>query len=121
MSIGSAHVFIPVGPTSRFNANTTAANGVQPSGDTKQPAGVYRQYRIVQHGNDTVWASFGSSNTAAANAAVIPTNATTGATNAYSVPPNTPVFITAPVGQYWTGIVATTNTAVFITPGKGRA
>jgi hypothetical protein len=119
MSFGSMHTFIPVGATSRFNSNTTASNGVQLAGDDKQVAGVHRQYRIIQHGNDTVWVSFASTNTGAANNAVIPTNATVGG-NAYSVPPNTPVFITAPMGQFWTGIVATTNTATFITPGKGR-
>lgn len=120
MAIGTLHTFQPAGATSRFNANTTAANGVMCSTEDRAISGVYRQYRIIQHGNDTVWASYASTNTGAATAAVIPTNAGAGAQAAYSVPPNTPVFITAPVGQFWTGIVATTNTAVYITPGKGR-
>lgn len=120
MGIDATHTFLPCGATSKFNANTTAANGVLLSSEDRAISGVYRQYRIIQHGNDTVWAAYASTNNGAASAAVIPTNSGAGAQNAYSIPPNTPVFITAPVGQYWTGIVATTNTPVYITPGKGR-
>lgn len=120
MSFGSLHTFTPVGATSKLTANTTVVAGLQLADDNKQVNGVHRQYRVFHAGNDTVWVSFGATNTAAANNAVIPTNNTVGG-NCYPVPTNTPVFITAPMGSFWTGIVGTTNTAFFVTPGKGKA
>ncbi len=111
--------FIPVGPTSLVAMNTPAINGVTLAGDTVNDPLAFRQYRIYNAGNQTAFYSFASTNTGAASAAVIPTNASVGG-NSYPLPPGAIEVITTKTGQYWSGITAT-NTAVnvYITPGKG--
>lgn len=109
--------FTPNGPTVFVAVNTTAINGVLVDTTDTSPKLRGNQFRIINASTNTVvHIAYGASNTAAANAAVA-ANATTNQ-SAYPIAPLESIVITAPRGQYWSGVAAL-NTNVFITPGVG--
>jgi hypothetical protein len=111
--------FVPVGSTALIAANFVAPSGVQLVGDTAAPPMTFRQYRVMNNGNQTAFVTFASSAAAAATACVIPTNANVGAAS-FPLPAGAIEIMTAPVGQYWTGTCAVnTPVSVFISPCIG--
>lgn len=111
--------FIPVGATSLIAANFVGPSGVQLAGDTAAPPMTWRQYRVMNNGNQTVFYAYGANAALAASAAVIPTNASVGA-GSFPLPAGGVEVITAPAGQYWSGTCAVnTPVSVFVTPGRG--
>jgi hypothetical protein len=107
--------------TSAIAANSTAPTAVQLLGDNTATALTWRQFRLMNNGAQTVYCAYGSNATVANTNAQIPTNATTGAFQSYPVPAGAVEVITAPVGQFWTGITASNfaGASFFITPGVG--
>lgn len=110
--------FVPIGPTSKIAAATTAPTAVQIAGDPTASAGEQRQYRIMNNGSEAAFYAFGVSAAAAASNVVIPTNASVGG-NSYPLPAGAVEVITAPASQFWTAITSTANFSIFITPGRG--
>ncbi len=109
-----------VGATALIAANAVAPTGVQVVGDTATQTLEWKQYRIYNGSNQTVFIGASlTSAAAAASAAVIPTNATVG--GGFPVPPGAIEVISARAGQFWSAIVATnTNAAaLFVSVGKG--
>lgn len=108
-----------VGATALIAANAVAPSGVQIVGDTGVEVMGWKQYRIYNGSNQTVYIGTGANAATAATASVIPINATVG--GAFPVPAGAIEVISAKPGQYWSAIVATnTNAAaLFISVGKG--
>jgi hypothetical protein len=113
-----AQPFLPRGTTSKIAADTTAPAGLRLAGDTNTTDPMaFMQYRVANGGTETIYFFYASTNTAAQTGAVIPTNATVG--GAHPLPAGAVEVITAPTGQFWSGITATAAQSLFITPGKG--
>lgn len=111
--------FQPLGSTAKIAANFVAPAGVQLVGDTSQAPMTWRQYRVMNDSNQTIFYAYGANASLAQSAAVIPTNSDVGA-GSFPLPPGGVEVITAPAGRYWSGTCAV-NTAVvlYITPGIG--
>jgi hypothetical protein len=103
--------FTKLGNTVVFTAATTAPAAVQAVSTTLGG----NQYRIINPGSVTVFLGYGTTATEAnTNAAIV---TTTGA--ALPLLPGTDEILTFVPNAYFTGITATGNTAVYITPGDG--
>jgi hypothetical protein len=113
--------FMSLGATSAVAANSTAPAGVQLSGDNTATSMTWRQYRAMNNSNMTVFYAYAANATLAQSAAVIPTNAGAGATATFPLAAGQVEIITAPAGQYWSGITAANfaGQGFFITPGIG--
>jgi hypothetical protein len=110
--------FLPVGPTSKIAAATTAPTAVLLAGDQGPGTMTYAQYRVQNNGSEAAFYAYGVNTTVANTNATIPTNASVGG-NCYPLSAGGIEVITAPTGQYWTAITSTANFSVFITPGRG--
>lgn len=108
--MSSANAFTPTGNTVTFTAAATAPAGVQASGNTLGPT----QYLIQNAGLATVFLGYGSTNALAyANAVTI-----TSTGNAIPILGSTVQVFTLMPNLFFTG-VATSSSAVYITPGEG--
>jgi hypothetical protein len=107
----SINAFLPMGNTVAFTANTTAPTAIQA---TATGIGC-SAYEIMNSGTVTVFVGWGG------NATVANTNATVVTTTGYGYPvlPGTDKIIQAPPNTFFTGITASGNGVVYITPGEG--
>ena len=107
----STNAFTKTGNTVVFTAATSAPTPVQCSSSTLGG----NQYRIINSGSVTVFLGYGVTSTDASNNAVVVTS--TG--NAFPLLAGTDEILTFVPNAYFTGITATANASVYITPGDG--
>ena len=107
----STNAFTRTGNTVVFLAATTAPTPVQCLSTTLGG----NQYRIINAGSVTVFLGYGVASTDASNNAVVVTS--TG--NAFPLLAGTDEILTFVPNAYFTGITATANASVYITPGDG--
>lgn len=107
----STNAFTKTGNTVVFTAATSAPTPVQCSSSTLGG----NQYRIINAGSVTVFLGYGVASTDASNNAVVVTS--TG--NAFPLLAGTDEILTFVPNAYFTGITATANASVYITPGDG--
>jgi hypothetical protein len=107
----STNAFTRTGNTVVFLAATSAPTPVQCSSSTLGG----NQYRIINAGSVTVFLGYGVASTDASNNAVVITS--TG--NAFPLLAGTDEILTFVPNAYFTGITATANASVYITPGDG--
>ena len=107
----STNAFTRTGNTVVFLAATSAPTPVQCSSTTLGG----NQYRIINAGSVTVFLGYGVASTDASNNAVVVTS--TG--NAFPLLAGTDEILTFVPNAYFTGITATANASVYITPGDG--
>jgi hypothetical protein len=107
----STNAFTKTGNTVVFTAATSAPTPVQCSSSTLGG----NQYRIINAGSVTVFLGYGLAATDASNNAVVVTS--TG--NAFPLLAGTDEILTFIPNAYFTGITATANASVYITPGDG--
>ena len=107
----STNAFTKTGNTVVFTAATSAPSPVQCSSTTLGG----NQYRIINAGSVTVFLGYGVASTDASNNAVVVTS--TG--NAFPLLAGTDEILTFVPNAYFTGITATANASVYITPGDG--
>ena len=103
--------FTRTGNTVTFLAATTAPTAVQAVSTTLGG----NQYRIINAGSVTEFLGHGTDGTSAnSNAAIITTTGT-------SIPllPGTDEVLSFVPNAYFTGITATSNATVYVTPGDG--
>ena len=105
------NAFTKTGNTIAFTANVAAPTAVQCVSTTLGG----NQYRIINSGSVTVFLGYGTSASDAGNNAVVVT--TTGL--AYPLLAGTDEILTFVPNAYFTGITASSNAAVYITPGDG--
>ena len=103
--------FSPCGNTVVISATTTATTPVQVTSSTLGG----NQYRIINSGNVVVFLGYGSTSTEAANNAVILTSSQP----AFPLLPGTDEILTFVPNAYFTGITASGNASVYISPGDG--
>lgn len=105
------NAFTKTGNTVTFLAATSAPTPVQCVSSTLGG----NQYRIINAGTVTVFLGYGTSASDANNAAtVVSTTAP-----AFPLLPNTDEILTFVPNAYFTGITASSNATVYITPGDG--
>jgi len=105
------NAFTKTGNTVTFLAATSAPTPVQCVSSTLGG----NQYRIINAGTVTVFLGYGTSASDATNAAtVVSTTAP-----AFPLLPNTDEILTFVPNAYFTGITASSNATVYITPGDG--
>jgi hypothetical protein len=105
------NAFTKTGNTVTFLASTTAPTPVQAVSSTLGG----NQYRIINAGSVTVFLGYGTDGASAnGNAAIITTTGT-------SIPllPGTDEILSFVPSAYFTGITATSNATVYVTPGDG--
>ena len=105
------NAFTRTGNTVTFLAATTAPTAIQASSTTLGG----NQYRIINSGSVTVFLGYGTDGASAnSNAAIITTTGT-------SIPllPGTDEVLSFVPNAYFTGITATSNATVYVTPGDG--
>ena len=107
----STNAFTKTGNTVVFTAATSAPTPVQCSSSTLGG----NQYRIINAGSVTVFLGYGVVSSDASNNAVVVTS--TG--NAFPLLAGTDEILTFVPNAYFTGITATANASVYITPGDG--
>ena len=107
----STNAFTKTGNTVVFTAATSAPTPVQCNSTTLGG----NQYRIINAGSVTVFLGYGVASTDASNNAVVVTS--TG--NAFPLLAGTDEILTFVPNAYFTGITATANASVYITPGDG--
>ena len=107
----STNAFTRTGNTVVFLAAATAPTPVQCVSSTLGG----NQYRIINSGSVTVFLGYGVASTDAANNSAVIT--TTGP--AYPLLAGTDEILTFVPNAYFTGIIATANASVYITPGDG--
>lgn len=103
--------FTKTGNTVTFLAATTAPTAVQAVSSTLGG----NQYRIINAGSVTVFLGYGTDAASAnSNAAVITTTGT-------SIPllPGTDEILSFVPNAYFTGITASSNATIYVTPGDG--
>jgi len=105
------NAFTKTGNTVTFLAATTAPTPVQCASTTIGG----NQYRIINAGNVTVFLGYGANASDATNNAVQVTNSQA----AFPLLPNTDEILTFMPNAYFTGVVASGNATVYITPGDG--
>lgn len=103
--------FTKTGNTVTFSASTSAPTPVQAASSTLGG----NQYRIINSGNVTVFLGYGVNASDATNSAVVVS------TTAPSFPllAGTDEILTFAPNAYFTGITATGNATIYITPGDG--
>ena len=105
------NAFTRTGNTVTFLAATTAPAAVQAVSTTLGG----NQYRIINAGSVTVFLGYGTDGSSAnSNAAIITSTGT-------SIPllPGTDEILSFVPSAYFTGITATSNATVYVTPGDG--
>ena len=105
------NAFTRTGNTVVFLAATSAPTPIQAVSTTLGG----NQYRIINSGSVTVFLGYGSDGASAnSNAAIITTTGT-------SIPllPGTDEVLSFVPNAYFTGITATSNATVYVTPGDG--
>jgi hypothetical protein len=105
------NAFTRTGNTVTFLATTTAPTAIQAVSTTLGG----NQYRIINAGSVTVFLGYGTDGSSAnSNAAIITTTGT-------SIPllPGTDEVLSFVPNAYFTGITATSNATVYVTPGDG--
>jgi hypothetical protein len=105
------NAFTRTGNTVAFLAATSAPTPIQAVSTTLGG----NQYRIINSGSVTVFLGYGSDGASAnSNAAIITTTGT-------SIPllPGTDEVLSFVPNAYFTGITATSNATVYVTPGDG--
>ena len=107
----STNAFTRTGNTVVFLAAATAPTPAQCLSTTLGG----NQYRIINAGSVTVFLGYGVASTDASNNAVVVTS--TG--NAFPLLAGTDEILTFVPNAYFTGITATANASVYITPGDG--
>jgi hypothetical protein len=107
----STNAFTKFGNTVTFLAATTAPTPVQCGSSTIGG----NQYRIINSGNVVVFLGYGSSSSEAANNAVIVTSSQP----AFPLLPGTDEILTFVPNAYFTGITASGNASIYISPGDG--
>jgi hypothetical protein len=105
------NAFTKTGNTITFLAATSAPTPVQCSSSTLGG----NQYRIINSGNVTVFLGYGTAATDATNAAVVVSTTAP----AFPLLPNTDEILTFVPNAYFTGITASGNATIYITPGDG--
>ena len=103
--------FTPTGNTVTFTADTVAPTPVQALSVTLGG----NQYRIINSGSVTVFLGFGKTSADAANAATV----VTGSAPAIPLLAGTDEILTFIPNMYVTGITATGNASIYVTPGDG--
>jgi len=105
------NAFTKLGNTVVFTAATTAPTPVQCASTTLGG----NQYRIINPGAVTVFLGYGTT------AAEANTNAAIVTTSGASLPllPGTDEILSFVPNAYFTGITASGNTAIYVTPGDG--
>jgi hypothetical protein len=106
-----AQAFTKTGNTVVFTAATTAPTPIQAVSTTLGG----NQYRIINAGSVTVFLGYGSDDASAnSSAAVITTTGT-------SIPllPGTDEILSFVPNAYFTGITASSNATIYVTPGDG--
>ena len=107
----STNAFTKLGNTITFLAATSAPTPVQCGSSTLGG----NQYRILNTGNVIVFLGFGSSSSEAANNAVVVTSSQ----NSLPLLPGTNEVLTFVPNAYFTGITASGNATIYISPGDG--
>lgn len=106
------NAFNQLGNTVTFLANTSAPTAVQAPTNTGLGS---TQYEVMNSGLVTVFLGVGITAAAAnTNAVVVSTTAAS-----YPVLPGSDKIITAPPNAYFTGITASGNATIYVTPGEG--
>ena len=105
------NTFTKTGNTVTFLAATTAPTPVQCASTTIGG----NQYRIINAGNVTVFLGYGATASDATNNAVQVTSSQA----AFPLLPSTDEILTFMPNAYFTGVVASGNATVYITPGDG--
>jgi hypothetical protein len=105
------NAFTKTGNTVTFLAATTAPTAVQCSSTTIGG----NQYRIINAGTITVFLGYGTTADAANSSAQIVTSSQ----SAFPLLPNTDEILTFVPNAYFTGITASGNATIYITPGDG--
>lgn len=105
------NAFTKTGNTVTFLAATTAPTPVQCASTTIGG----NQYRIINAGNVTVFLGYGATASDATNNAV----QVTSTQPAFPLLPSTDEILTFMPNAYFTGVVASGNATVYITPGDG--
>jgi len=103
--------FTKTGNTVTFLAATSAPTPVQAASTTLGG----NQYRVINSGNVTVFLGYGQSSSDASNNAVVVT--TTG--TSFPLLAGTDEILTFVPNAYFTGITASGNATIYITPGDG--
>ena len=105
------NAFQKTGNTVTFTAATSAPTPVQCVSSTLGG----NQYRIINAGVNTVFLGYGSVASDATNSAVQVTSSQA----AFPILPNTDEILTFLPNAYFTGITASSNATIYITPGDG--
>lgn len=105
------NAFTKTGNTVTFLAASTAPTPVQCASTTIGG----NQYRIINAGNVTVFLGYGATASDATNNAVQVTSSQA----AFPLLPSTDEILTFMPNAYFTGVVASGNATVYITPGDG--
>ena len=107
----STNAFTKLGNTVAFLANTAAPTAVQAVSTTLGG----NQYRIINAGSVTVFLGYGTTSSDASNNAAVITS--TGLS--YPLLAGTDEILTFQPNAYFTGITASGNATIYITPGDG--
>ena len=112
--MGTAAAFTPSGKTVTFTASTSAPAPVQVVSTTLGG----NQYRVLNAGSVVVFLGFGQTSSDAANNAVVING---GSVTAVAMPllAGTDEILTFTPNVYVTGITASGNATVYVTPGDG--
>ena len=107
----STNAFTKLGNTVAFLANTAAPTAVQAVSTTLGG----NQYRIINAGSVTVFLGYGTTSSDASNNAAVITS--TGLS--YPLLAGTDEILTFQPNAYFTGITASGNATIYISPGDG--
>ena len=107
----STQAFTKTGNTVVFTANVAAPTAVQAVSTTLGG----NQYRIINAGSVTVFLGYGTTSSDASNNAAVITS--TGLS--YPLLAGTDEILTFQPNAYFTGITASGNATIYITPGDG--
>lgn len=105
------NAFTKTGNTVTFTAAGTAPAAVQCVSTTIGG----NQYRVINNGTVTVFLGYGTTASDASNAAV----QVTSSQEAFPLLPSTDEILTFVPNAYFTGVTASGNAVVYITPGDG--
>ena len=105
------NAFTVLGNTCKMTAAATPPTPIQVSSSTLGG----NQYRIINAGNVTVFLGYGATASDATNNAVQVTSSQA----AFPLLPSTDEILTFMPNAYFTGVVASGNATVYITPGDG--
>ena len=107
----SINAFVPMGNTVAFTANVAAPSAVQAIS-----AGLgCNQYEVFNAGSVTVFLGYGANATVANSQSTVVTTTGPG----YPLLAGTDKIISATPNAYFTGITASGNATIYVTPGEG--